>query len=162
MKGGAPSDLAHRDVPPSIVPSWLITDARSRVFASSRTLPRRRWRINMRNAPSLNRNGRPRLPLGVGTPVTGRPRHRPGRAVFPHPVPRSYSHRARQDFQTDTYRFVLAIILGGRNSPRLTARQNTSQVKLLRFPPRRFSHLKAQAMTQRKKRLIEPPFPTMP
>ena len=28
---------------------------------------------------------------GVGTPVTGRPRHRPGRAVFPHPVPRSYS-----------------------------------------------------------------------
>jgi hypothetical protein len=32
-----------------------------------------------------------RLGSGVGTPVTGRPRHRPGRAVFPHPVPRSYS-----------------------------------------------------------------------
>jgi hypothetical protein len=29
--------------------------------------------------------------LAVGTPVTGRPPHRPGRAVFPHPVPRLYS-----------------------------------------------------------------------
>jgi hypothetical protein len=29
---------------------------------------------------------------GVGTPVTRSPRHRPGRAVFPHPVPRLYSH----------------------------------------------------------------------
>ena len=28
---------------------------------------------------------------GVGTPVPRSPRHRPGRAVFPHPVPRSYS-----------------------------------------------------------------------
>ena len=28
---------------------------------------------------------------GVGTSVARRPRHRPGRAVFPHPVPRSYS-----------------------------------------------------------------------
>ena len=28
---------------------------------------------------------------GVGTPVARSPRHRPGRAVFPHPVPRSYS-----------------------------------------------------------------------
>ncbi len=27
----------------------------------------------------------------VGTPVTGRPPHSPGRAVFPHPVPRSHS-----------------------------------------------------------------------
>jgi len=27
----------------------------------------------------------------VGTAVTRRPRHRPGRAVFPHPVPRLYS-----------------------------------------------------------------------
>ena len=27
-------------------------------------------------------------PLAVGTPVTQRPPHRPGRAVFPHPVPR--------------------------------------------------------------------------
>ena len=31
------------------------------------------------------------LPLAVGTPVTQRPPHRPGRAVFPHPVPRLYS-----------------------------------------------------------------------
>jgi hypothetical protein len=29
--------------------------------------------------------------LAVGTPVTQRPPHRPGRAVFPHPVPRLYS-----------------------------------------------------------------------
>ena len=28
----------------------------------------------------------------VGTPVTRRPRRNPGRAVFPHPVPRLYSH----------------------------------------------------------------------
>ena len=27
----------------------------------------------------------------VGTPVTQRPPHSPGRAVFPHPVPRLYS-----------------------------------------------------------------------
>jgi hypothetical protein len=27
----------------------------------------------------------------VGTPVTRRPRRNPGRAVFPHPVPRLYS-----------------------------------------------------------------------
>ncbi|MGH8654117.1 MAG: hypothetical protein ACREYE_18985, partial [Gammaproteobacteria bacterium] len=27
----------------------------------------------------------------VGTPVTRRPPHRPGRAVFPHPVPRLHS-----------------------------------------------------------------------
>ncbi len=31
---------------------------------------------------------------GVGTPVAGRPLHRPGRAVFPHPVPRSCSPRS--------------------------------------------------------------------
>jgi len=30
-------------------------------------------------------------PLAVGTPVTQRPPHSPGRAVFPHPVPRLYS-----------------------------------------------------------------------
>ena len=29
--------------------------------------------------------------LTVGTPVTQRPPHRPGRAVFSHPVPRLYS-----------------------------------------------------------------------
>jgi hypothetical protein len=29
--------------------------------------------------------------LAVGMPVTYHPPHRPGRAVFPHPVPRSYS-----------------------------------------------------------------------
>jgi hypothetical protein len=29
--------------------------------------------------------------LAVGTPVTRHPPHRPGRAVFPHPVPRLYS-----------------------------------------------------------------------
>jgi len=31
------------------------------------------------------------VPLAVGTLVTQRPPHRPGRAVFPHPVPRLYS-----------------------------------------------------------------------
>jgi hypothetical protein len=31
------------------------------------------------------------LPLAVGTPVTQRPPHSPGRAVFPHPVLRLYS-----------------------------------------------------------------------
>jgi hypothetical protein len=31
------------------------------------------------------------LPSAVGTPVTRRPPHRPGRAVFPHPVPRLHS-----------------------------------------------------------------------
>jgi len=31
------------------------------------------------------------IALAVGTPVTRRPPHRPGRAVFPHPVPRLYS-----------------------------------------------------------------------
>ncbi len=35
--------------------------------------------------------------LAVGTPVTRRPRHGPGRAVFPHPVLRLYS-RARRPF----------------------------------------------------------------
>jgi len=30
-------------------------------------------------------------PRTVGTPVTRGPPHRPGRAVFPHPVPRSHS-----------------------------------------------------------------------
>ena len=29
--------------------------------------------------------------LAVGMPVTRHPPHRPGRAVFPHPVPRLYS-----------------------------------------------------------------------
>jgi very-short-patch-repair endonuclease len=32
----------------------------------------------------------------VGTPVTRSPRHSPGRAVFPHPVPRLYSLSRRQ------------------------------------------------------------------
>ena len=31
------------------------------------------------------------MPGTLGTAVTRRPRHRPGRAVFPHPVPRWYS-----------------------------------------------------------------------
>lgn len=40
---------------------------------------------------------------GVGTPVTRSPRHRPGRAVFPHPVPRSYSHsRGRSQLPVTT------------------------------------------------------------
>jgi hypothetical protein len=34
---------------------------------------------------------KPSRPLAVGTPVTRRPPHGPGRAVFPHPVLRLYS-----------------------------------------------------------------------
>jgi len=34
-------------------------------------------------------------PLTVGTPVARGPPHRPGRAVFPHPVPRLYSFSRR-------------------------------------------------------------------
>src|SRR5882672_201920 len=33
----------------------------------------------------------------VGTPVTRRPPHRPGRAVFPHPVPRLHSRPRRSE-----------------------------------------------------------------
>ena len=35
------------------------------------------------------------LSAAVGTPVTQRPPRRPGRAVFPHPVPRLHSHPRR-------------------------------------------------------------------
>jgi hypothetical protein len=37
----------------------------------------------------------------VGTPVTRRPLHRPGRAVFPHPVPRLYSLSRKARLSTD-------------------------------------------------------------
>jgi len=40
---------------------------------------------------SFNLAERQRITPGVGTPVARNPRHRPGRAVFPHPVRRSYS-----------------------------------------------------------------------
>jgi hypothetical protein len=46
------------------------------------------------------------MPLAVGTPVTRRPRHGPGRAVFPHPVLRLYS-RARR---TDSTRLLLPAV----------------------------------------------------
>jgi len=87
--------------------------------------------------------------LAVGAPVTRCPLHSPGRAVFPHPVPRLYSRRARQHPQADTLRLAVATIRGFRNRPRSTACQKACQVKLIRLPPRRFSHLNAQVIAQR-------------
>jgi len=49
--------------------------------------------MSQRNSKTFSGMGR-RLcisSLTVGTPVTQRPPHRPGRAVFPHPVSRMYS-----------------------------------------------------------------------
>jgi len=43
---------------------------------------------------------------GVGTPVARSPRHRPERAVFPHPVPRSYS-LSRERHVSRKHQFVL-------------------------------------------------------
>ena len=40
--------------------------------------------------------------LAVGTPVTRRPRHRPRRAVFPHPVPRLYSLSREREVHANT------------------------------------------------------------
>jgi transposase len=45
--------------------------------------------------------------LTVGTPVTGRPPHRPGRAVFPHPVPRLYSLSRRTDSKQESRALVV-------------------------------------------------------
>jgi len=40
----------------------------------------------------------------VGTPVTRRPPYRPGRAVFPHPVPRLHSHPRKGRTVASSYR----------------------------------------------------------
>ena len=48
---------------------------------------------------------------GVGTPVPRSPRHRPGRAVFPHPVPRSYS-LSREREVLRKHQFVKAMVFG--------------------------------------------------
>ena len=50
--------------------------------------------------------------LAVGTPVTRCPPHRPGRSVFPHPVPRSHS-LSRKTFASCKYSMSL---LGRRES----------------------------------------------
>jgi hypothetical protein len=68
---------------------------------------------------------------GVGTPVTRSPRHRPGRAVFSHPVPRLYSlSRERGSHANTSSRCVLrGVMTRGRATPsRLQARLNASHV----------------------------------
>ncbi len=47
-------------------------------------------KVHTKIFPRISRHGSKEA-FGVGTPVTRSPRHRPGRAVFPHPVPRLYS-----------------------------------------------------------------------
>nr|VFK11718.1 MAG: hypothetical protein BECKLPF1236A_GA0070988_1006015 [Candidatus Kentron sp. LPFa]VFK27934.1 MAG: hypothetical protein BECKLPF1236C_GA0070990_100554 [Candidatus Kentron sp. LPFa] len=49
--------------------------------------------------------------LAVGTPVTERPPHKPGRAVFPHPVPRSYSLSRKCDCPVHTPRIAASALL---------------------------------------------------
>lgn len=82
----------------------------------------------------------------VGKPVTRLPRHRPGRAVFPHPVPRLHSLSRRTERRSLRYAktacFPLFSVTFGQamfNFSSVTL--NCPQLKLRRFPPLRFSHL---------------------
>ncbi len=88
--------------------------------------------------------------LTVGRPVTQRPPHRPGRAVFLHPVPRLYSlPRKTLVYANIRCCRLTTCIFGLAIFRRSMALLNTCQVKLLRFPPRRLSHLNGHSAVQK-------------
>jgi len=88
----------------------------------------------------------------VGTPVTRRPPHSPGRAVFPHPVPRLDSLPRKAGAHAYTLRRRCSVMRGRSLGTASSSRVKHFQLKLLRFPPRRLRHLHAHVMAQSQKR----------
>ena len=73
--------------------------------------------------------------LTVGTPVTQRPPHSPGRAVFPHPVPRLYSlSRKASALGKHPMLFGRYRQLGFRNAEALDSFEKNLPSKTLPFP----------------------------
>ena len=98
----------------------------------------------------------------VGTPVTRRPPHSPGRAGFPQPVPRLDSRPRKAGVQAYTLRCRSSVIRGRSwwTASRIWVKR--AQLKLLRFPPRRLSHLNAHFVAHSKKRESAWEFPWTP
>jgi hypothetical protein len=88
----------------------------------------------------------------VGTPMTRRPPHSPGRAVFPHPVPRLDSLPRKACSQANNLRRLPSVMRGRSMGTASRIWVKRTQLKLRRFPPRRLSHLNAHFMAQSKKR----------
>jgi len=88
----------------------------------------------------------------VGTPVTRRPPHSPGRAVFPHPVPRLDSRPRKVGVHADTLRRLGSVMRGRSLGTASSSWVKRFQLKLLRFPPRRLRHVHAHVMAQAQKR----------
>jgi hypothetical protein len=95
----------------------------------------------------------------VGTPVTRRPPHGPGRAVFPHPVPRVDSRPRKAPSQANTRRRLTSVIRGRSMGLAAKIWVKRAQLNLRRFPPRRLSHLHAPCTAQAKKRERAPEWP---
>nr|VFK29776.1 MAG: hypothetical protein BECKMB1821G_GA0114241_105318 [Candidatus Kentron sp. MB]VFK33880.1 MAG: hypothetical protein BECKMB1821I_GA0114274_105518 [Candidatus Kentron sp. MB]VFK76480.1 MAG: hypothetical protein BECKMB1821H_GA0114242_105818 [Candidatus Kentron sp. MB] len=83
----------------------------------------------------------------VGTPVTGRPPHRPGRAVFPHPV-RRFTRFKLSVIALCIHRISLRFLYYSRpDYSKLPERFEKGCPDILpRFPPLLFSHLYAVLM----------------
>ena len=76
----------------------------------------------------------------------------PGRAGFLHPVPGLDSLPRRAVAHAYTRRRLDSVMRGRSMGTASKSWVKRCQLKLLRFPPRRLSHLKAHAMAQSKKR----------
>ena len=115
--------------------------------------PRYGWLVRPYPAGTSTRQETPRFAwrtLAVGTPVTQCPPHSPGRADFPHPVPRLYSlSRRTMPYANTRCCRCCSVIRGVATPTRFNARLKAAQVKLFRLPPRRLSHLKALSIAQK-------------
>ena len=98
----------------------------------------------------------------VGTPVTRRPPHRPGRAVCPHPVPRVDSRPRQAYFQANIRRRLTSVIRGRSMWMASRIGVKRAQLTLRRVPPRRLRHWQAQAVAQAKTRESAPELPWTP
>ena len=74
----------------------------------------------------------------VGTPVTRRPPCSPGRAVFPHPVPRLDSRPRKTCSQANTRRRLTSVMRGRSMWLASKIWVKRAPLKLRRFPPRRY------------------------
>jgi hypothetical protein len=97
----------------------------------------------------------------VGTPVTRRPPHSPGRAVFPPPVPRWDALPRQAGAQADTRRRRRAVRRGRALGTAASRRVTRGPRTLRRCPPRRWSHVNAPVLAhaQTRGRALEWPGP---
>jgi hypothetical protein len=88
----------------------------------------------------------------VGMPVARHPPPSPGRAVFLHPVPRVDSLPRTVYGQANTLRRLTSLMRGRSRGTASSRWMSRCQLQLVRFPPRRLSHVNAHGMAQSQTR----------